>query len=166
MENGADVAALLLLQGRPSGEPVIHYGPFAMNSRQEIQQLRQLPVAEQQPRQPAQGRQLRAALQRPPRTAGLTGMRGIRRRIPPSTGLVTRPTGKKSHKPLIILDFSNAKPLLMCCLKTEQCDTVWRSRDGFFAPGVPAPVRPHPVVPPLHVAPGTRHSSRHGSQAH
>ncbi len=37
IENGNHESYLLLLQGRPIGEPVVQHGPFVMNSAQEIQ---------------------------------------------------------------------------------------------------------------------------------
>jgi len=38
IENGPDESHILLLQGRPMDEPVVQYGPFVMNTREEIQQ--------------------------------------------------------------------------------------------------------------------------------
>jgi len=38
LENGGDEGELLLLQGRPIGEPVVQHGPFVMNTPDEIRQ--------------------------------------------------------------------------------------------------------------------------------
>eukprot|EP01124_Arcella_intermedia_P000099 TRINITY_DN10053_c0_g1_i2.p2 TRINITY_DN10053_c0_g1~~TRINITY_DN10053_c0_g1_i2.p2 ORF type:complete len:113 (-),score=36.97 TRINITY_DN10053_c0_g1_i2:41-379(-) len=36
--NGSDAADVLILQGKPIGEPVVQHGPFVMNTQQEIYQ--------------------------------------------------------------------------------------------------------------------------------
>jgi len=36
LQNGSDESEILLLQGRPIGEPVAQHGPFVMNTREEI----------------------------------------------------------------------------------------------------------------------------------
>jgi redox-sensitive bicupin YhaK (pirin superfamily) len=41
LEAGPDGARLLLIAGKPIGEPIVQYGPFVMTSREEIEQAMQ-----------------------------------------------------------------------------------------------------------------------------
>jgi redox-sensitive bicupin YhaK (pirin superfamily) len=41
IQNGEKDASLLMLQGKPLGEPVVQYGPFVMNTEEEIQKAMQ-----------------------------------------------------------------------------------------------------------------------------
>ncbi|MBL4624781.1 MAG: pirin family protein [Flavobacteriales bacterium] len=38
LESGSEKSYVLILQGKPIGEPVVQHGPFVMNTREEIQQ--------------------------------------------------------------------------------------------------------------------------------
>jgi hypothetical protein len=38
IEAGEKGARVLLLAGKPIGEPIVQYGPFVMNTREEIEQ--------------------------------------------------------------------------------------------------------------------------------
>ncbi len=38
LESGDEQCHILILQGKPIGEPVVQHGPFVMNTREEIQQ--------------------------------------------------------------------------------------------------------------------------------
>lgn len=38
LQAGAEGASLILVAGRPVGEPIVQYGPFVMNTREEIEQ--------------------------------------------------------------------------------------------------------------------------------
>jgi len=38
LEGGTQPARVLLIAGKPIGEPIVQYGPFVMNTREEIEQ--------------------------------------------------------------------------------------------------------------------------------
>ena len=38
LESGTEESHILILQGKPIGEPVVQHGPFVMNTKEEIRQ--------------------------------------------------------------------------------------------------------------------------------